>query len=132
MYLLDTNICIYFMKNSYPSLTQKLLSLNPSELAISSVTVYELEYGAAKSHWGENTRHKLAMFLSPFTILPFDANDAVTAGTIRAYLEQNGTPIGPYDIQIAAQGVSKGLTIITHNIGEFNRVPNLKTEDWVI
>ena len=80
----------------------------------------------------ENTRHKLAMFLSPFTILPFNCDDAVAAGKIRGYLEQHGTPIGPYDIQIAAQGLNRGLTIITHNISELSRVPNLKLEDWVI
>ena len=69
MYLLDTNICIYFMKNTYPDLTQKLLSMDPADLMISSVTVFELEYGAAKSKWGERTRQKLAMFLAPFNIL---------------------------------------------------------------
>jgi len=132
MYLLDTNICIYFMKHSDPALVEKLLSLNPAELAISSITVFELEYGAAKSNWGAHTRQKLAMFLSPFTILPFDDEDAAAAGKIRAYLEQKGTPIGPYDIQIAAQGISKGMTVVTHNTREFMRIPNLKTEDWTI
>lgn len=132
MYLLDTNICIYFMKNTVPNLTEKLLSQNPADLMISSITVFELEYGAEKSNWSEKTRHKLAMFPSPFTILPFNCDDAVAVGKIRGYLEQHGTPIGPYDIQIAAQGLNRGLTIITHNISEFSRVPNLKLEDWVI
>ena len=132
MYLLDTNVCIYFMKNTYPVLTERFLSCDPSQLAISSVTVFELEYGAEKSNWGERTRQKLAMFLSPFSILPFTSEDAVTAGKIRGYLERRGTPIGPYDIQIAAQGVSRGITVITHNIGEFSRVPNLKLEDWIV
>lgn len=132
MYLLDTNVCIYFMKNTYPILTGRLFSCDPAQLAISSITVFELEYGAEKSNWSEKTRHKLAMFLSPFSILPFTSEDAVTAGRIRGYLERRGTPIGPYDIQIAAQGVSRGITVITHNIGEFSRVPNLKLEDWII
>ena len=70
MYLLDTNICIYFMKNSYPHLTDKILSCNPSDLLISSITVYELSYGAEKSNWGEKSRLNLALFLAPFTILP--------------------------------------------------------------
>ncbi len=69
MYLLDTNTCIYIMKNSYPALTAKLFSLNPADVAVSSITVFELEYGAAKSRWGEKTRQKLAMFLAPFSIL---------------------------------------------------------------
>lgn len=132
MYLLDTNVCIYFMKNTSPILTERLLSCDPANLLISSITVFELEYGAEKSNWGEKTRHKLAMFLSPFNILPFNSDDAVTAGRIRGYLERRGTPIGPYDIQIAAQGVSRGITVITHNIDEFSHVPGLRLEDWII
>lgn len=132
MYLLDTNICIYFMKNTYPLLTERLFSHHPANLLISSITVFELEYGAAKSNWGEKTRHKMAMFLAPFDIIPFTPEDAIIAGRIRGYLEHQGTPIGPYDIQIAAQGLSKGITVITHNMDEFKRIPNLKLEDWVI
>ena len=132
MYLLDTNICIYFMKNTFPSMTTKIFSHNPSDFFISSVTVFELEYGAAKSNWGDKTRNKLAIFLAPFKILSFASEDAVTAGRIRAMLEKQGRPIGPYDIQIAAQGLSRNLTIITHNMDEFIRVPNLKLEDWTV
>lgn len=132
MYLLDTNICIYLMKNTYPVLTERVLSCNPSDLLVSSVTVFELEYGAAKSNWGDKTRQKLAMFLSPFTIIPFTTDDAVTAGRIRGYLDKQGMPIGPYDIQIAAQGLSREVTMITHNTNEFGRVPGLKLDDWVI
>ena len=131
MYLLDTNICIYLLKNRYPYLTQKLLEHNPSDFMISVVTVFELEYGAAKSHWGERTRSNLALFLAPFTILPFNDADAMAAGKLRAYLEQAGTPIGPYDLQIASQAISRNLTIITHNTSEFSRVPGLQLEDWV-
>ena len=132
MVLLDTNVCIYFMKNSYPRLTEKLLSHSPAEVLLSAITVFELEYGAEKSNWGEATRQKLAMFLAPFNILPFSTDDAVSAGKIRGYLEKQGMIIGPYDIQIAAQGLSRGLTVVTHNTNEFSRVPNLKIEDWVI
>lgn len=131
MYLLDTNICIYFMKNKYPDLTKRLMSYDPSELMISSVTVFELEYGASKSGWGEKTRQKMLLFLAPFTILPFDANDAFSTGRIRGYLTQAGTPIGPYDVMIAGQGLSRNLTVITHNVKKFSRVPGLKVEDWV-
>ena len=131
MYLLDTNICIYFMKNTYPQLTERILSSQPSDFLISTVTVFELEYGAEKSNWGDKTRHKLAMFLSPFQLLPFTTDDAVIAGRLRGFLEKNGTPIGPYDIQIAAQGISRGVTLITHNTREFRRVPGLTLEDWI-
>lgn len=132
MYLLDTNICIYFMKNTYPNLTQKLLSIDPSDLMISSVTVFELEYGAAKSNWGQQTRQKLMMFLAPFNIIPFNTDDAIYAGNIRAQLEKQGSKIGPYDVQLASQALSRNLTLITHNTKEFNRVLNLRIEDWAI
>ncbi len=131
MYLLDTNICIYVLKNSFPSLTAKLFSMSPDQLCISSVTVYELEYGAEKSKWGEQTKQKLALFLAPFNIIPFSSDDAFTAAKIRASLEKSGTPIGPYDIQIAAQGISRGLTVVTHNTGEFGRIPGIRLEDWI-
>ena len=132
MFLLDTNICIYLMKNTYPALTASLLAKDPPEIMISSVTVFELEYGSSKSNWGERTRSNLYAFLSPFTVLPFDAKDAVTAGQIRAYLVKLGTPIGPYDLQIAAQGLARDLTVITHNTSEFSRIPGLRMEDWTI
>ena len=130
MYLLDTNICIYLLKNRYPVLSAKIMQVHPSELAVSAVTVYELEYGAAKSKWGERTRENLSLFLSGFEIVPFDASDAMTAAQIRAFLEEHGKSIGAYDIQIAAQGVSRGWTVVTHNTGEFCRVPGLTVEDW--
>lgn len=131
MYLLDTNICIYLIKNSYPFMTEKVFSYEPSDIAISSITVFELEYGAAKSKWGEETKRKLAVFLSPFTILPFSTEDAIAAGQVRAQLEKSGRPIGLYDTLIAAQGISRGLTVVTHNTNEFIRVPGIKLEDWV-
>ena len=130
MYLLDTNTCIFFLKNKYPSLTEKIMSKAPSEYAISSVSVFELEYGAAKSQWGDKTRLRLAIFLAPFTIIPFDTNDAVVAGRIRGELAKNGNIIGPYDIQIAAQGLARGFTVITNNTDEFKRISGLKVEDW--
>ena len=132
MYLLDTNICIYLLKNTYPTLTEKVFFMSPASIVMSSVTVYELEYGAAKSNRGEKTRQKLAQFMAPFTILPFDCNDAVTAGRIRGFLEKQGKIIGPYDYLIAAQGITKGLTVVTHNTREFERIPDIILEDWVI
>lgn len=131
MFLLDTNICIYLMKNTYPKLTERLFSYSPSQMAVSSITVFELEYCAAKSKWSEKTRLNLELFLAPFTIIPFDGKDAVIAGQVRRYLEKEGTPIGPYDLQIAAQALSRDMTVITHNVNEFKRVPGIKTEDWV-
>ncbi|MBQ3279828.1 MAG: type II toxin-antitoxin system VapC family toxin [Clostridia bacterium] len=131
MLLLDTNICVFLMKNKYPAATQKLLNSDPSEIAISSITLFELEYGAAKSQWPEKNRNNVKLFLAPFTIIPFDSNDAIAAGEIRQILEKAGTPIGPYDVQIAAQAMARGYTVVTHNTGEFSRVPNLQFNDWI-
>lgn len=131
MYLLDTNICIYVLKNQIPSLTARLLSESPDDVAVSAITVYELEYGAAKSRWGDRTRDKLYAFLSPFTTIPFDAADAAVTGYLRALMAHKGSPIGPYDIQIAGQALARGMTVVTHNIKEFSRIPGLKVEDWV-
>ena len=131
MLLLDTNICVFLMKNKYPAATQKLLNSDPSEIAISSITLFELEYGAAKSQWPEKNRNNVKLFLAPFTIIPFDSNDAIAAGEIRQILEKAGTPIGPYGVQIAAQALARGYTVVTHNTGEFSRVPNLQFFDWI-
>ena len=131
MLLLDTNICVFLMKNKYPAATQKLLNSDPSEIAISSITLFELEYGAAKSQWPEKNRNNVKLFLAPFTIIPFDSNDAIAAGEIRQILEKAGTPIGPYDVQIAAQAMARGYTVVAHNTGEFSRVPNLQFNDWI-
>lgn len=130
MYLLDTNICIYAMKDRYPFLTERLLTIHPDQIFISSVTVGELEYGAAKSRWGEQTHLRMQMFVSAFTVLPFSQSDAVVFGCIRAELAAMGMPIGPYDMMIAAQGVNRGLTVVTHNTAEFSRISSLLLEDW--
>ena len=130
MYLLDTNICIYAMKGIYPTIGQKLLAIEPDKIFISSVTIGELEYGAAKSRWGTRTREVMCSFLANYEILPFGENDAIYFGRFRAALAISGTPIGAYDVMIAAQGVARNLTVVTHNVREFSRVPGLQWEDW--
>ena len=130
MYLLDTNICIYAMNGRHPNLNEHLLSISPDRIFVSSITVGELEYGAAKSHWGERTRELMHAFLANFTILPFTEEDAVLFGRFRAHLAASGTPIGAYDVMIAAQGVARNLTVVTHNTGEFSRISDIRLEDW--
>lgn len=130
MYLLDTNICIYAMKGIYPTIGQKLLAIEPDKIFISSVTIGELEYGAAKSRWGTRTREVMCSFLANYEILPFGENDAIHFGRFRAALAISGTSIGAYDVMIAAQGVARNLTVVTHNVREFSRVPGLQWEDW--
>jgi len=131
MYLLDTNICAYLMRGRYPSLNKKVLTIPSSELAISAVTLFELEYGAAKANWGTQRLEDMRLFLSAFEVIPFSEYDAVITGRIRAELVKTGQPIGSYDIQIAGQGVARGITVVTHNTSEFSRVPGIRLEDWV-
>ncbi|MBQ9062823.1 MAG: type II toxin-antitoxin system VapC family toxin [Eubacterium sp.] len=130
MYLLDTNICIYAINGKYPALKNHLLEIHPDEIAISAITVGELEYGAAKSRWGERTRRIMHAFLANYRILPFTERDAVLFGQLRALLSSAGTPIGAYDIMIAAQGLAGNYHVVTHNTGEFTRIPGLVLEDW--
>jgi tRNA(fMet)-specific endonuclease VapC len=131
MFLLDTNICIYAINGRHPRLTKKLLSVHPSEILVSSITVGEMEYGAAKSHWGERTRQIMHAFLANYDTLPFTEQDAALFGAFRAQLEAAGITIGVLDVMIATQGVANDLTVVTHNTREFIRIPGIKLEDWV-
>ena len=131
MYLLDTNICIYAINGRHPGLNHRLLTIHPSDIYISSITIGELEYGAAKSRWGSRTRQIMYAFLANFNIISFSEKDAVIFGRLRAELAAAGTPIGAYDLMIAAQGISGNLTVVTHNMREFSRVPGIVLEDWI-
>ena len=130
MYLLDTNICIYLMKKKDPGLQTRVEQEKLFNLTLSSITVAELEFGVAKSLYPEQNRGLLYGFLSPFEIIPFSELDAENFGNIRAYLYKRGTPIGPYDLQIAAQCLSRDICLVTNNTKEFERVPKLRIEDW--
>jgi len=130
VYLLDTNICIYLMKKKYPELQAKIEKVELFNICLSSVTVAELEYGIAKSMYPDRNRELLYGFLSPFDIIPFSELDAENFGYIRASLNKHGSPIGPYDLQIAAQCVTRNLHLITNNVKEFERVPRLTIENW--
>ncbi len=131
MYLLDTNICIYLMKRKFPSLENRVKRELLSNLSVSAITVAELEYGVLKSHYPEKNRLLLYAFLTPFQIIPFEAKDAENFGHIRAYLNKKGTLIGAYDLQLAAQCLSRDICMVTNNVKEFERVPLLKIENWV-
>jgi len=133
MYLLDTNICIYAINDKYPSFKEKLFSFPVNDIYIPSIVIYELEYGAEKSKWGNKTRKQMEAFLYPYenNILPFTREDAEVCGKIRAGLEKQGLPIGLYDVMIAAQGIARNFTVITHNVKEFSRVPGLILQDWI-
>jgi tRNA(fMet)-specific endonuclease VapC len=131
MYLLDTNICIFLIKNKFPLLTKKLLSSNSEELFLSSISIAEMEYGASKSQNREKNRQALLDFCTDFeNIIDFTTEDTEAYGLIRAYLEKEGKVIGPYDMQIAAQAMTRNLTVVTNNYDEFVRIPWIKVEDW--
>ena len=130
MYLLDSNICIFLIRNKTLLLRERIKMYSPSLLHLSVITVAELEYGAAKSKNPVKEHQAVLDFVSPFKIIDFKPNDAENFGLIRAYLEKKGTPIGPYDMEIAAQAMTNNLIVVTNNVGEFERVPWIKVEDW--
>ena len=131
MYLLDTNICIYIINNHPKKVVEKIKSLKPNQIKLSAISLGELEYGVSKSKYKERNRDALVNFVSAFNIIPFDDEDAEVFGLIRAELESRGQIIGSYDMQIAAQAISKKLILVTNNISEFSRVNELKMENWV-
>jgi tRNA(fMet)-specific endonuclease VapC len=130
MYLLDTNICI-FIKNKKPlHVLEKLHKEIHQRICISSITVAELQFGVYNSQNIEKNRISLTEFLAPFEILKFDDNDAEQFGKLRSYLKLEGNLIGPYDMLIAAQAITKDLILVTNNTNEFKRIKDLKIEDW--
>ena len=131
MYLLDTNICIFLIKNKNQHLKKKIFNCKKEELFLSSITIAELEYGVSKSQFREKNRRALLNFCSDFTnIIDFTTEDTEIYGMIRAYLENKGILIGPFDTQIAAQSLARNLTVVTNNTREFSRIPGLRVEDW--
>ena len=131
MYLLDTNICIYIINNSPLKVVQHIKTLNPHQIKLSAISLAELEYGVSKSRHRDQNRQALVHFASAFDILAFTDRDAEVYGLLRAALERKGRIIGPYDLEIAAQAVSRKLTLVSNNTAEFSRIPNLKLENWV-
>ncbi len=130
-YLLDTNICIYLIKKRPPEVLEKFRQHSPLNVAISTVTLFELEYGAQKSQRIKRTQEALAKFLLPLILLDVDRPAAIDAAVIRAKLERNGTPIGPYDLLIAGLARSRNLILVTNNTKEFERIDDLLLENWI-
>ena len=132
-YLLDTNACIALINGNPPAVRSTFLSVTGAgaEVYVSTIARFELWYGLAKSSRPEVNRRRLETFFSgPVFSLPFEDEDAETAGEIRANLEAMGKPIGAYDLLIAAQASRQGLTLVTANSSEFSRVRALKWADW--
>jgi tRNA(fMet)-specific endonuclease VapC len=129
-YLLDTNACIkYLTERSEPVLT-RIRKHGPSEVALCSIVKSELLYGAHKSARADDNLATLTRFFEPFVSYPVDDAAAEIAGRVRATLDAQGSPIGPNDLLIAAVALANSLTLVTHNLDEFGRVPELTIEDW--
>lgn len=129
-YMLDTNICIYVMKNYPQELREKFNSL-AEQLCISSITLGELHFGAEKSSRRTENLTAIEHFVARLDVLPFDAKAAAHYGQLRAELERAGTPCGPHDMQIGGHARSQGLIVVTNNAREFSRMKGIRVENWV-
>lgn len=129
-YLLDTNACIRYISGRSLSLVEKLRTMPTASIVVCSVVKAELFYGAMKSQTPELSLAKQLRFLNQFVSLPFDDAAAHIFGETRADLAKKGTPIGPYDLQIAAIAIANQITLVTHNTAEFGRISSLQLEDW--
>ena len=130
MWLLDTNVWIVYLNSRSPNVRRRMQSLPRRQIYFSDVVKSELIIGAYRSHY---TRYNLTILENIFAIfssLPFASAEAEIAGKLRAELASKGTPIGSYDLLIAATALAHDLTLVTHNVREFERVPDLKLEDW--
>ena len=129
-YMLDTNICIFTIKNK-PTSVREAFNLHHGQLCISAITLMELVYGAEKSSSPERNLAVVEGFAARLEVLSYDSDAAAHTGMIRAELARAGTPIGPYDQMIAGHARSLGLVVITDNLREFRRVDGLRVDDWV-
>jgi tRNA(fMet)-specific endonuclease VapC len=130
-FLLDTNICIYLLNDRRPQSIEIARRFSAADCLLSVMTEFELEMGRIKSQRGSRYEATLARFLASLTVIPLTRDDARLAAQQRAHLEAKGTPIGPYDLLIAAQAVNRDLTVVTNNETEFRRVAGLKLENWI-
>lgn len=129
-YMLDTNICIFIIRQKSKKVLDRLMEHDPDDICISAITYAELIHGVEKSQAVERNRAVLTQLLSSIEIMYFDDKAAEEYGMIRADLERKGYPIGPLDTMIAGHARSLGYTLVTNNTREFNRVENLSVEDW--
>lgn len=132
MVMLDTNICIYIIKQKPPEVLKRFMEYQVGDITISAITLAELHYGVAKSNYQGKNAKALDEFILPLEVLPFDEEATKAYGEIRAALEKVGNPIGSMDLLIAAHAVSRGVTLVTNNTREFNRVSGLTVVDWTV
>ncbi|MFH0977207.1 MAG: type II toxin-antitoxin system VapC family toxin [Spirochaetota bacterium] len=132
MYLLDTNICIYAINKKPELILNRIKKEIHKGIFISALTIAELEYGVENSSRIEENRVALLKFLSIFNILAFDDLDPIAYGKLKSKLKRTGNIIGPIDMLLAAQAISRGLILVTNNTKEFSRIEGLKIEDWTL
>lgn len=130
LYMLDTNICIYLIKRRSDELLKRMRVFRTGEIAVSVVTVAELQCGVSKSENKERNQAALQAFLLPLEIANFSLEETVVYGNVRADLERRGQPIGPLDTMIAAHALSLNVPLVTNNTREFERIRGLRVEDW--
>jgi tRNA(fMet)-specific endonuclease VapC len=129
-YMLDTDMCIYMIREKPESVIRRVRRTNVFNLCISAITLSELEYGVGKSSRPAQNQVALAGFLAPLRVVPYDDMAAREYGRLRTSLEKQGTPIGSLDMLIAAHALSLNCTLVTNNEAEFIRVPRLRVQNW--
>jgi tRNA(fMet)-specific endonuclease VapC len=129
-YMLDTNICIYLIKQKPAKVLRHFKTHSVGDIGISSITLAELRFGMEKSQQVEKNRQALNEFIMPLEIADFDEKAAESYRKVRALLEKEGRPIGSMDMLIGAHALSLGVTLVTNNTSEFKRIKNLKLADW--
>lgn len=129
-YLIDTNVIIALKNQRSRPLTERIFACKPGEIALSTIVLHELYYGAYRSQRLERNLEVIRLIKRDFEILDLDDEDAREAGDLRASLTKVGTPIGPYDLLIAGQAIARSLVLVSNNLGEFSRIPRLRLEDW--
>ncbi len=130
-YLLDTNICIYIINKRPPEVYRRFREIQLQQLHISTITLFELYYGLEKSQSHKRNEAYIQDFIAPLKIVDFTMDAARKAESIRYQLQKKGTPIGAYDLQIAAIALARDMVLLTNNTGEFKRVDGLNLENWV-
>ena len=130
-YMLDTDVCVTLLRQKSPELRNKIKSFKPETLGISVITLAELQYGIQKGQRQKLAQESLAKVLAPFKVVDFNHEAAIIYGQIRADLERVGERIGPYDLLIAAHAKFLGVTLVTGNVREFDRVDGLVVENWL-
>jgi len=131
-YFLDTDICIYFLKGSFPGIKKRLMENRPGDIKIASVVKAELLFGAEKSQNAKKNRQRIETFLSHFKVVPFGDNEAQIYAKTRMQLKKQGSPIGANDMLIAATVIANEGTLVTNNEKEFRKVKGLKVQNWTV